>query len=79
MMKFLRYFVYLIILSTAGYYVTKYVTYDKKLLSMVLGFILMFIISFPLLCLEFLKFRKKINFKQRHYDLMRALYYHYQQ
>ncbi|KYG31782.1 hypothetical protein AZF04_03085 [Alkalihalobacillus trypoxylicola] len=61
MMKFLRYFAYLLIVSTVSYYVSKYITYDKKWISMVIGFVIMFSVTFSLLCLETFKFSKKKN------------------
>lgn len=58
-MKYIRYLIYFIIISTVFYFISQYVTQDKQILNMIIGFILLFIVAFPLMYLEFIKIQKR--------------------
>ncbi len=58
-MKYLRYLIYFIIISVVFYFVSQYITKDKELLNVIIGFVIMILVTFPLMYLEFIKFQKK--------------------
>ncbi len=58
-MKYLRYLLYLTIASVAFYYVSIFITHQKTMFGIIIGFIIMFLIVFPMLYLEFIKFQRK--------------------
>ncbi|MDI3235131.1 hypothetical protein QK289_08950 [Exiguobacterium antarcticum] len=51
-MRYVRYFLYFMILVTVSYYISKYLTYDKKSLMMALSFFIQLAVMFLLLYLE---------------------------
>ncbi|MCT4780515.1 MULTISPECIES: hypothetical protein [Exiguobacterium] len=51
-MRYVRYFLYFMILVTVSYYISMYLTYDKKPLMMVLSFFIKLAVVFSLLYLE---------------------------
>ena len=52
---------YFIITSVAFYYVSTLITYKKSLSGILIGFLIMFIIVFPIMHLEFIKIQKNKN------------------
>lgn len=58
-MRYLRYLLYFIIVSVAFYYVSIFITHKKSVSGMVIGLIMMFLIAFPIVYLEFVKIQKK--------------------
>jgi len=60
-MKYLRYLLYLIITSVAFYYVSMSIAQDKSLAGIIIGLIIMFLIVFPMMYLEFISNKKAVE------------------
>ncbi len=58
-MKYLRYFIYFIIICIVSYLVSQYITKDKEILNVIIGFFIMLLVTFPLMYLEFIKIQKR--------------------
>lgn len=58
-MKYVRYLIYFILISLVVYFVSEYITKDKEIINMVIGFVIIALVAFTLMYLEFIKFQKK--------------------
>jgi len=58
-MRYLRYFVYFMIIVIASYYTSQYLTYDKELPKVILSFFILLAIAFFMLYIEFYVIRKR--------------------
>ncbi|WP_214851608.1 hypothetical protein [Exiguobacterium sp. s193] len=59
-MKYIRYVIYFGLIVTINYYLSMYVTVDKKLLHSLLAFIILISVAFLLITIEYF-FNRKVH------------------